>query len=257
MTRWTLRKRRIQKELSDGMFCFTVLTVASLIAMFGAFFLTNGAAIVHVFFFDTMDTGMDFFNSLAETTGGTPYTKYGTLYPPLANLFFYILQRFIPNLVSVRWAKTHLGVVGMRGTIRDLRVNQAPLLMFLFYIIFVTLFMIAIIEAATKQETKRARAFAVAAFFCYGNLYAIERGNIIILSVALSMVFVTYYTSPNKVLREIALISLAEVLAGWDYELIDCQFHTDHLERMGGRYISYEEYMKHMRKGILFSDIEE
>jgi len=25
--------------------------------------------------------------------------------------------------------------------------------------------------------------------------------------------------------------------------VIDCQFHTDHLESMGGRFIDYEEYM--------------
>ena len=26
--------------------------------------------------------------------------------------------------------------------------------------------------------------------------------------------------------------------------IIDCQFHTPHLESMGGRYISYDEYMQ-------------
>lgn len=41
-----------------------------------------------------------------------------------------------------------------------------------------------------------------------------------------------------------ALIGLAHVLEDNGYVMIDCQFHTDHLERMGGIKISYEEYSK-------------
>ena len=43
---------------------------------------------------------------------------------------------------------------------------------------------------------------------------------------------------------KIALIKLAEHLAGKDFLMIDCQFHTDHLESMGGVRIDYEEYGK-------------
>ena len=43
---------------------------------------------------------------------------------------------------------------------------------------------------------------------------------------------------------KLALIALAKVLEEYDYNMIDCQFHTDHLESMGGVHISYEEYRK-------------
>jgi len=43
---------------------------------------------------------------------------------------------------------------------------------------------------------------------------------------------------------KIALIYLAKCLPQDGTSLIDCQFHTPHLESMGGRYISYEEYMR-------------
>lgn len=49
---------------------------------------------------------------------------------------------------------------------------------------------------------------------------------------------------------KMALIALSQVLSAWGFEFIDCQFHTEHLESMGGRYISYEEYMKLMRRGL-------
>lgn len=43
---------------------------------------------------------------------------------------------------------------------------------------------------------------------------------------------------------KLALIHLAEVLRDNGGSLIDCQFETPHLRSMGGRHISYEEYMK-------------
>ncbi len=43
---------------------------------------------------------------------------------------------------------------------------------------------------------------------------------------------------------KLALIHLAEVLRENGGSLIDCQFETPHLRSMGGRHISYEEYMK-------------
>ena len=46
---------------------------------------------------------------------------------------------------------------------------------------------------------------------------------------------------------KLALIGLAKRLKAEQYRMIDCQFHTDHLERMGGETVSYEEYMKLVR----------
>ncbi len=50
---------------------------------------------------------------------------------------------------------------------------------------------------------------------------------------------------------KIALIALAKILAENAFELIDCQFHTEHLESMGGRYISWEEYDRLLQEGLL------
>ncbi|MBR3307768.1 MAG: leucyl/phenylalanyl-tRNA--protein transferase [Lachnospiraceae bacterium] len=43
---------------------------------------------------------------------------------------------------------------------------------------------------------------------------------------------------------KLALVLLAEDLKEKGFHMIDCQFHTDFLESMGGGYISYEEYME-------------
>ncbi|MBQ3655921.1 MAG: leucyl/phenylalanyl-tRNA--protein transferase [Bacteroidales bacterium] len=46
---------------------------------------------------------------------------------------------------------------------------------------------------------------------------------------------------------KLALIYLGQVLTENAISLIDCQFETEHLLSMGGRHISYDEYMKYMR----------
>ena len=43
---------------------------------------------------------------------------------------------------------------------------------------------------------------------------------------------------------KLALIHLAQTFQEIGGKLIDCQFETAHLKSMGGRYISYEEYMR-------------
>ena len=45
---------------------------------------------------------------------------------------------------------------------------------------------------------------------------------------------------------KLALVMLAGLLNKAGTPLIDCQFHTDFLESMGGEYISYEEYMENL-----------
>jgi len=48
--------------------------------------------------------------------------------------------------------------------------------------------------------------------------------------------------SEKKNGSKMALIALARLLEQKDFLFIDCQFYTEHLESMGGRYISWEEY---------------
>lgn len=49
---------------------------------------------------------------------------------------------------------------------------------------------------------------------------------------------------------KVALILLAELLEENDFVMIDCQFHTNHLESMGGERISWKEYTELLEEGI-------
>ena len=46
-----------------------------------------------------------------------------------------------------------------------------------------------------------------------------------------------------------ALILFSQVLKEHHYLFIDCQFQTDHLESMGGRYVSFAEYNRMLEEG--------
>ena len=49
-----------------------------------------------------------------------------------------------------------------------------------------------------------------------------------------------------------ALIMLAQHLEMNGGVMIDCQFHTDHLESMGGEKVSFEEYRRLLDEGIVY-----
>lgn len=68
-----------------------------------------------------------------------------------------------------------------------------------------------------------------------GGLYGVTIGRCFIGESMFSLV-------PNA--SKMALIYLADFMSEHGGRMIDCQFETPHLKSMGGRHISYEEYMK-------------
>ncbi len=54
---------------------------------------------------------------------------------------------------------------------------------------------------------------------------------------------------------KIALVHLARQLQRWDFELIDCQMHTAHLERMGGRAIPRTAFMRKLGELVNYPPI--
>ena len=68
-----------------------------------------------------------------------------------------------------------------------------------------------------------------------GGLYGVSIGKAFFGESMCSLV-------PNA--SKLALIHLARSLQARGGNLIDCQFETPHLKSMGGREISYDEYMK-------------
>ena len=93
------------------------------------------------------------------------------------------------------------------------------------------------IKAYTEMN-RRNRAFSVEVWDkdeqLVGGLYGVSIGRCYFGESMFSRV-------PNG--SKIALIHLARLMQRISGSLIDCQFETPHLKSMGGRHISYEEYI--------------
>lgn len=189
---------------------YAVAGMLCIVALLCCFAFSRGAVISRYFYQDTSDTGMDFFHSIEYTRGRRPYEQYGTLYPPLANLFFYVIYLMVPSNVAQHWGNTFSESLNLRNTAADLRLDQAPLMAYFFFLMVCVIFLYAMIDYALRDERRGCAKWAAAAMILsYGSLYAVERGNIVLLCVALCLVFVLFYRSESKMLKEIALLSLA------------------------------------------------
>jgi len=77
--------------------------------------------------------------------------------------------------------------------------------------------------------------------YLVGGLYGVHLGNCFFGESMFSLV-----PSASK----LALIALAKSMQGQG-GFIDCQYETDHLLTMGGRHITYDEYMEILKKQII------
>lgn len=72
-----------------------------------------------------------------------------------------------------------------------------------------------------------------------GGLYGVTLGSCFFGESMFSL-------APNA--SKLALIHLAQIFQELGGVMIDCQFETPHLKSMGGRHITYEEYMKYIQQ---------
>lgn len=187
---------------------FVIASVVGVLLTIGVLFFTSGNIWFKLFFTDTRDTGMDFFHSIEYVKGRSPYVMWGTLYPPLANMFFWFLFKLVPDWQFNSWPTTFTSSVQARGTDVDLRTHQSTLLMFIIFIMVCALVVILMVQKALKED-KNATLCAVACLFSFNILYALERGNIVVLAFACCLFFVIFRNSENKILSELSLILLA------------------------------------------------
>jgi leucyl/phenylalanyl-tRNA--protein transferase len=47
-----------------------------------------------------------------------------------------------------------------------------------------------------------------------------------------------------------AFVRSVEAMAGWGFELVDCQVHTEHLARFGAREIPRQEYLARLARAL-------
>lgn len=206
-----MKRRDATKEIEsrwDATAVYICATIAAVLCTLLSFLLSRGELVSSFFFCDTVDTGMDFFNSLVEASTRDPYVQYDTLYPPLANLLFYGMSLFVEPILKNIWGFNHQSVIEMRNTWGDLRTHQTPLILYVLFFLVTMIALLYLIEYLAGG-TGKAKLFAVSCCFNYGALYGLERGNIILLVLFLTLFYLEFFESENPILRELALIALA------------------------------------------------
>lgn len=186
---------------------FVIIMIIALFLFFSRAIISNGNMFRDVFqHYDLVDSGMDFFNSVVCTSYGEPYTIFKTLYPPLANLFFYICYLCIPENISASWQVGFDNFNSLRNGVFDLRSWQHSLVIFLVYLQMSTLLFFLVVD---KMLIIKNKLFSFLILFTFGLLFALERGNIIVVACICTMFFIHYKNVENQpILRELALLSL-------------------------------------------------
>ena len=210
-----LRIHPLPKIMMKPAILFFLICSISLVSVIGVFSFAKGDTWLKYFFcpgevnyFSYADTGMDFFNSVHYVHTNDPYGQYGTIYPPLANLFFKGVYHLVPERQKDQWNVGGYGSnIFMRRSDQDYRSWMPTELLFLFFICGVSL--LTYIVVINYDGLRLKGLFAMAFILSYAYIYAVERGNIIILSMATALFFAAYYDSPKRWVRELALLSLA------------------------------------------------
>lgn len=171
---------------------------------------TNGGNIINYFWHDSKDTAMDFFHSIEYVKTKRPYEQFGVVYPPLANLFFYAIYAVVAGGYPQETAQSFYESICIRGTEADLRLYQAPLLVFLMFLIAcVSVMIFLLLERIKDGDYFAASLFSWGLVFSYGILQCVERGNVLLLAFVFLLCFLLHYDSPNPIVREIATICLS------------------------------------------------
>lgn len=202
-------RNKIGLDIKRPEIVFCVISLLGIIVVLLCMIASHGELIERYFFYDERDTGMDFLHSIEYVRGRMPYGMFDTLYPPLANIFFYILYLLVPKWISKNWAATFETSLAMRATANDLRTYQATMLLFLLFVIFSAYALYVMADKLIGKDVKHRKTVIFCVLFSYGVLYGFERGNIILLCWALMAFFLYYRNSENPFLREVSYLALA------------------------------------------------
>lgn len=192
-----LQKKPYYKEI------FYFVMIATIILMFVIFFATHGRGARGILFYNNEDSFMDHFNSVIYATAEDPYSNY-VLYPPLAMLCYRAMGSLIPTETYDKFV-TDPGIIEQP---QELKIDQGFTYGFMFFAVICGILFIFTLNEFKQGRKAEKLLFTFVIVLSAPFIFMMDRGNNIIIPLIFSMIFLIFYNSENKVLREIALISL-------------------------------------------------
>ncbi len=143
------------------------------------------------------------YSSQRDVYRNTMYTGLAEkAYPPITYMFLYFFSRLV-NM------KPYYEQNNFLGMFREPRF----LIIFIIVIAIVLLMLYELLRSKTAGSQMEKRLLAASLILCQPMLFSVERANTIIATVIFLGFFVFYCDSESRVLRELALISLAAAAA--------------------------------------------
>lgn len=160
---------------------------------------SDGESLKSWLFQDAGDYFMDFFNTMMYANREDLYTNYWIIYPPFIEIFFCLITRAVPDGASL--------------TSFELRSYQSAIIIFV--LVFAVCFtVLGVVFYKLKKGTPFEKTvFVVVMFLSLPFFSVIDRGNIIVMAVVFSALFLMLYRSENAFHREISYICIAVATA--------------------------------------------
>ena len=153
-----------------------------------------------ILFYNQSDSFSDFYSSLRDAHGFRPY-DFGCIYPALAYIFYGFFQLFVPEEI--------MSYVEQTGEYMCIRNYQMGGMIFIYYSLFVFSIFGWILYHFKKGKKIEKLLFVFILFFSVPVIFAIERGNLIMMVIPLVTVFFCWKESEIKWKKEISFLCLA------------------------------------------------
>ena len=153
------------------------------------------------------DVFMDYYNSIMYSLDD-PYGQYKVIYPPFATAFYWLMGKITVPFIDP--STYGFNIPSDEPLSFALRSSDIGLMSYLVVAVLTLFLLRTMIDANTQDKTGTRKARIVAALLLISTpvLYALQRGNCIILAVALMFVFLYGYRSENRLLQLLSIISL-------------------------------------------------
>ena len=185
--RWT--QRETQK--------LTIYSIAASLCFFLLMnYITRGATTVTILFTDINDNYMDFFNSLLDATYANPYIERHVIYPPLC----YVLYGFFGYMIPPDYYL--FGSFYIRSTLEGMFSFGCYLFLSLFALCFFT-------NQYAKELQVNNHGLIGVLMLSAPVLFAVQRGNFIILTGACLIAFLCYKDDQSRVKQHFGFLMLA------------------------------------------------
>ena len=197
---WRERLRNLPRQLPYvWLFCMLAGLLFSLITVL----CSNEWPVEGLLYSDRMDVLMDHFNSIRTVRNGNPYLEYRTTYPPLAALFYTFFYSLLTDDAVALFNRTWY------ASARPLRYHSSAIVPLLMLLILCTLLIASLVRRTVEGSDRRKTAAVLGLACSSGFIYAMDRGNNILLVFLLLLYYIRNYDVEHRVLRESALVALA------------------------------------------------